>query len=716
MSAFFVASWFRVAELRPFLQTHIKAERHRYGRQSWYALHDRLSGRVHRVTPAAFLFAVRMDGKRTVDAIWQDLVAELDTDAPGQEVVLRLLSQLHNADLLAGNIPPDAAELLSRRDRQARAMLTRNLRSPMSLQIPLLDPDTLLRRALPIFKPLLSPFGAILWLALVIAGGVTAAQHWEELSTNVVDRVFVTQGLLVFALCYPLIKVMHEFGHGIVAKRFGCEVREMGVMLLVLFPVPYVDASNSAALRSRWQRAAVAAAGIAVELGLAAAAALFWAAAEPGLARALAFDVMLIAGASTLFVNGNPLLRFDGYYVLADCIGVPNLAPRGGRYLGYLTDRYIFGVRSLPRFPASAWERAVMLAYMPLSWCYRMLMLATVALFIAAHYLVVGVCMAVVTAVLGVLWPLAKKLGHVATSSFYVGRRWRAAGLTFGGIAAMVAALLFIPVPVHTNAQGVVWLPDSAIVRAGTSGFIKTVDAATGEQVQPGEPLFTLQHTLAEAQLRVQAARVVELEAKAKAEWVSDRLAAAVTAFELVQQQAALRREQDRMARMVVVAGAVGAFVPARPAGDAPGRWVKEGEVLGWVTPPGAAIARVLVPQTDMGLVQGRLRTVRLLLAGTQAPITTRILRAVPAGSNELPNMAFASSNGGDIAAEAKDGKTMRSFERYFQFDLALPAEQTGEGASFGSRVSVRFDYAWEPMGDLVYRRVRQVLLSRFDT
>ena len=115
MTAFFVSSWFRVAGLRPFLQEHVKAERHRYGRQSWYALHDRLTGRVHRVTPAAFLFAVRMDGKRTVDEIWQELVTELDADAPGQELVLRLLSQLHHADLLAGDLPPDATELLKRR-------------------------------------------------------------------------------------------------------------------------------------------------------------------------------------------------------------------------------------------------------------------------------------------------------------------------------------------------------------------------------------------------------------------------------------------------------------------------------------------------------------------------------------------------------------------------------------------------------------------------
>ena len=712
MSAFFVTNWFRVAELRPFLQSHIRAERHRYGKQSWYALHDRLTGRVHRVTPAAFLFAVRMDGRRTVDAIWQELVAELDTDAPGQQAVLQLLGQLHHADLLAGDIPPDAVALLRRRDQQARATLTRNLRSPLSLQIPLFDPDSLLRRALPFVRPLLSPIGLVLWLALVVAGGLAAAQHWEELSSNVADRVLLSQGLIAFALCYPVIKALHEFGHGIVAKRFGCEVREMGVMLLVLFPVPYVDASNSAALRSRWQRAAVAAAGIAVELGLSAAACLYWAAAEPGFGRALAFDVMLIGGVSTVLVNGNPLLRFDGYYVLSDVLGVPNLAPRGARYLGYLFNRYVFGVRGLPRFPASAWERGVMLAYMPLAWCYRMAMLATVALFVAAHYFVVGVGMAALTVVVGLLWPLGKALARVVTSPFYAGRRWRAAGLTYGLLAAVAAALLVLPVPVHTTAQGVVWLPESALVRAGTEGFITAAEATPGEAVQRGDTLFTMHYELAEARMRVRAARVEELRAKLKADWVTDRIAAGVDAFEFAQEEAALLRERDRLTRMTVLAAADGVFTPSRPVGDAPGRWVRGGEVLGWVTPPAGSVVRVLVPQEDVGLLQGRLEGARLLLPDGETVVQTRVLRAVPAASTELPNPALASSNGGAVATDIRDTKVLRAFQRYFQFDLALP-----EGdAPFGARVSVRFDYAWEPVGDVLYRRVRQALLSRFET
>ena len=712
--SFFAQNWYRVAGMRPRILGHIRAERHRYGRQAWYALHDTLAGRVHRVTPAAYLFVVRMDGHATVDEIWQGLVAEMDTDAPGQDIVVQLLMQLHGADLLAGDTPPDAAELLSRRDRLARALLVRNIRSPMSMQIPLIDPDRFLTRCLPIVAPLMTWVGVLAWCVLVAAGALTAAQHWAELTDNVLDRVLAGEGLLALALCYPGVKALHELGHGFVAKKLGCEVREMGVMLLVGFPVPYVDASASAALRSKWQRAAVAVAGIAVELALAAAAALVWAAVEPGLLRAVAFNVMLIGGVSTLLVNGNPLLRFDGYYVLSDVLEVPNLAQRSQRYLGHLVNRYAFGVRAMRDFMASRYERIVMLAYAPLAWGYRALVTIGIAEFIASNYFVVGVVLAAVTVGAGLVWPLAKSLWQVAMSPLYRGRRGRAAGLTFGGIAVAAALLLGVPAPVHSTAEGVIWLPEDAFVRAGADGFVRAVEAAPGAAVTSGQTLFTLEHPIQEARMHVSAARVDELQAKYNAQWVTDRIEARVTAFELGQERATLVREQVRIGHHAVSASAPGVFQPVRPVEDMPGRFVHEGEVLGYVTPQSGELARVLVPQADIGLVRDRLLRVAIRLADRDTDLGSSVVRAVPAAADQLPSQAFASSNGGSITADPRDTKTLRAFERQFQFDVTLPDPALVATAGFGSRVFVRFDYAWEPVGDTIFRRLRQSMLDRF--
>jgi putative peptide zinc metalloprotease protein len=713
--AFFSQTWYRVATLRPRVLEHVRVERHRYGRQAWYALHDPLAGRVHRVTPAAYLFVVRMDGVRTIDDIWQELVAEMDTEAPGQEAVVSLLMQLHSADMLAGDIPPDAAELLSRRDRQARSVWMRNLRSPLSMQFPLIDPDRFLTRTLSFAAPLMTWFALAAWVVLLGAGLMTVGRHWAELSENVLDKVLASEGLLALALCYPVVKTLHELGHGYAAKRLGCEVHEMGVMLLVLFPVPYVDASNSAALKSKWQRAGVAAAGIMVELALAAVAALVWAAAEPGVVRAIAYNVMLIGGVSTVLVNGNPLLRFDGYYVLADVLEVPNLGQRSIRYLGHLMNRFAFGVPGMRAFSASTFERIVMLIYAPLAWCYRIAMTAGVALFVAERYFILGVMAAIVSVTMAFIWPMTKALWRVGTSPQHRGRRLRASGLTFGGIALAAMLVLLVPAPLHSNAEGVIWLPEESAVRAGTDGFVRQVDAAPGATVAQGAPLFTLVHPLALARLQITEARVDELAAKYASEWVTDRVTAEVTRFELVQEQAVMTRERVRIGRHAILSPAAGVFHPLRPAEDIEGRYVKEGDIVGYVTPQAGQTARVVVPQADIGLMGSRLTGVQVRLADRKTDLASSIVRAVPAGRDDLPNQALSRANGGEISADPRDQKGTRTFERLFQFDVALPDDPAVAQAGFGSRVYVRFIYAWEPVGEMLFRRVRQALLSRFD-
>jgi putative peptide zinc metalloprotease protein len=716
---FFAQSWYRVAGLRPRVANHVTVSRHRYGSQSWYALSDPLSGRVHRVTPAAYLFAARMDGKRTVDAIWQEMVAEMDTEAPGQEAIVSLLMQLHGADLLTGDIPPDAAELLVRRDRLRRSVWLRNVRSPLSMQIPLLDPDRFLTRTMPLLRPLFSWAALIGWLMLMTAAGMTIGQHWAELTDNIIDRVMATEGLLAMALCYPIIKVLHELGHGYTAKRFGCEVRQMGVMLLVLFPVPYVDASPSAALASKWQRAGVAAAGIIVEVTLAAIAALVWASAEPGLLRAVAFNVMVIGGVSTVLINGNPLLRFDGYYVLSDVIEVPNLAQRSIRYLGHLVERYVFRVPGIGRFNAAPYERFAMLLYAPTSWGYRLLVMLGIATFVASHYFVVGVGIAIFTVVMGLLLPLGKALWRVMLGQRYRLCRGRAAGLTFGAIAVAAVAILAVPAPVHTTAEGVIWVPQEAIVRAGTDGFIRSVAPEAGTQVMPGTTLVVLEHPIAEAKLNVTAARVQELEAKYNAEWVDDKIAAQVTKFELAGAKAALVREQYRISQQAIVAASGGTFNTVRPASDMVGRYVKDGEIIGYVTPSAGRIARVVVPQSDIELVHGRLVDVLIRLADRHTDLASHVVRAVPAAETNIPSQALTTANGGTISTDPRDSKGAKAFERLFQFDLALPdggpAASALAASGFGTRVFVRFDFAWEPVGTMLYRRIRQGLLSRFE-
>ena len=186
--------------------------------------------------------------------------------------------------------------------------------------------------------------------------------------------------------------------------------------VLALMPVPYVDASSSAAFRSKWQRAVVGGAGIMVEVALAALAMITWTLVEPGVVQAVAFNVMLICGISTVLFNGNPLLRFDGYYVLADLVEIPNLAMRANRYLAYLAQRYLFLIPDLVSPVTARGERFWFVTYAVGSFCYRMGVTLGVALVIGNQFFFVGIALAMWTVTLGLFLPIAKGLRYVAVS------------------------------------------------------------------------------------------------------------------------------------------------------------------------------------------------------------------------------------------------------------------------------------------------------------
>jgi putative peptide zinc metalloprotease protein len=710
---FLASDWHRVAKLRLRLLEHVGIERHRYHGETWYTLHDRLTGSVHRITPSACLFVVRLDGVRTVDEVWTGLADELGAAAPGQTEIIDLLMMMHNTDLLRADTAPDTGALLRRHDERARQLWVRNLRSPISMQIPIFNPDRMLTRLLPIFRPLLGRTGWALWLALTISALVTVGEHWIELTEGFTDRLLAAGNILSLVVCYAVIKALHELGHGLVARHHGCPVPEMGITLIVLFPVPYVDASATAALPSKWARAHVAAAGILVEVILAAIAVHVWAAAEPGLVRLLAFNTMLIGGFSTLLVNGNPLLRFDGYYVLTDLIEVPNLAQRAQRYLGHLMDRYVYRLAGMQDFVATRGERIWMLLYAPASWCYRMLVVIGIAIYLASGFFFVGAAVALYTVLTAMVWPLAKALWRIGTGSRYRRRRTWAATLTFAPLAAIAALLVLVPVPLHTTAEGVVWLPDEAIVRAGTDGFVQTVQLHAGQQARPGDTLFTLENPVVAAHVQISGAKVDELRLKLAAEEASDRPAAEITKLELHEAVEALGREEARKANLVVRSAGSGHFQPIRPEGDMPGRYAREGEILGYVTPDAGRVVRAIVSQADIDLVRNHLERVTLRLADQATDVASAIVREVPGGRDELPHAALSTMGGGLHVLDPRAAKTMKTLERLFQFDLALP-DKIAEG-EFGSRLYVRFTHTWEPLASSVYRRLRQAFLRRFD-
>lgn len=711
--AYLSTIWYRVAALTPRLRPHVRVGRHRYRGQSWYVLHDPATGRIHRFTPAAWMLIGRFDGSRTVDELWQGIAETHDAEAPSQDEVIRLLSQLHQNDLIQYRASPDIAELLDRYNRQSRQLLKQNVTNPVSFRIPLWDPDAFLARTLPWVRPLTGWAGLILWAAVVLAGLATAVVNWDRFTHNIGDQLFSAQTLVIAAVAYPLIKAFHELAHGYLAKSRGGDIRETGIMLLVFFPVPYVDASSAGAFPSKWDRAAVAAGGIFAETFVAAVAMLVWASVEPGMVSAVAYNLVLIGGLSTLIVNGNPLLKFDGYYVLSDLIESPNLAPRANKYWGWLVQRHLFGAKQIRPDPATPGEKVWFLVYAPASYLYRMIVMLGIALYVAGHAFVLGVMVALWTVFNAVVKPVAKNLRHVVTAPKLRKVRRRAVGLTFGAIGAVVAVALFVPLPLRTDSEGVVWLPDEAFVRARTAGFIADVAVPRGADVAGRDPLVQLTEPTLDARLAALEWRVEEFRRRRAALSVTDRAQAEVARLQLEDALAELDRERVRGLHLTVRAPLAGRFEPTEPPENLIGRYLAEGDVVGVVLPARADRVRVAVAQDDNVLVRDRLRRVELKLAGhLEDRHEVRLIREVPAALDTLPSLALARVSGGRFLTDPADPEGLRVLNPVFLYDLEMPEELAG--APFGLRAIVRFDHGHEPAGLQLWRRVRQLFLERF--
>jgi putative peptide zinc metalloprotease protein len=711
MSDLHSPSWYRVAQLRPRLKGHARIHRHHYRGELWYVLEDRVSRRMHRFNPAAYYIVGLLDGRRTVHEIWEAAAERFGDDAPTQDEVARLLGQLHSAEVIQTEAMPDLTELARRARKGKKKTWLQNLLSPLAIRIPLVDPDRALERWLPWYGPWFGWVGAAVWAAVVATGIASAAGHWQELTADVTSQILAPQNLLILWLTFPVVKLLHELGHACAVKAWGGEVHEMGIMLLVLMPIPYVDASAASAFPQARRRVVVGAAGMLVEVFLASIAMLLWAQAEPGLARAVLYDVMLIAGISTVVFNANPLLRYDGYYILADLVQIPNLRVRANQYLGRLVERRLFGVNQDEEATPAA-ERAWLGFYAVLSFLYRTFVMCAIALFIASEYLLIGVVLALWALATAVVVPVFKGIGYLLMHPRLRRRRPRALAVTGLVFMALYVGLFVLPVPLWTRAEGVVALPEESHLRAGTEGFVRKVAAAPGAIVAAGTQLVITEDPMLALRERVLDAEVRLLEARANALRLENRVRWAMTLDELEGARRQLEEVRTRLSELTIVSPVAGTFVLAHAAVDLPERFLRRGEQVGYVLPAKVATAHVLVSQDDVDLVRRRTLRIEAKVAGRLYDThEARLVREVPAASNRLSNLALSSAGGGAAALDPRQSKEPKTLNPWFVFELELP--QT-PALALGEHVYVRFEHGGEPLAARLYRSVRQLFMRQF--
>jgi len=708
-ASLFSEKWHSVARLQPRLRAQTRVRRQRWRDQQWYVLSDDATGRQHRVNEAAYQFIGRCDGTRTVQEVWDAVLESCGDAAPTQDEVIRLLGQLNEQELLQSERAPDTDRVFERhgerRGRQRRARV-----NPFAFRLPLFDPTDLLLRLDPLGKLLFRPVVFWLWLIgvgiAVLAAGAEADALWAHARLHMLTPGHVA----MMWLCFPVIKLLHELAHAMAVRRWGGEVHEMGIGLLVLLPAPYVDASAASAFPRREQRAMVSAAGIMVELALAAIALWFWLNLQPGVARDVAFVVLFIGSVSTLVFNGNPLLRFDAYYVLCDLLDLPNLASRSSAYWTFLLRRHVLRAHA-DAPPLARGERKWLLAYAPLSAAYRVVISVAIVLWLGGKWLLLGLAASVYLVISMLLRPLAK-WSRQTLSAAEPGREHARVRLGLGLLATGALFLLCVlPMPFSTVAPAVVWLPDEAQVRPEVDGFVTALPVRDGEAVEPGQLLAVLDNPELSVERDKLGSRLEGLRAEQFRLMLRDPGAADNLARDIERTEAELARALERIGQLEVRAQTSGKLVMPRQA-DLVATYARHGTTLGYVLASGDLRVRAAVAEEDAYLVRNRARHAVVRLA--EAPGVT--LHAVvsgdmPAATRRLPSPALGDRGGGPYASDPADKDGVQSLEPVFLFDLTLDGRDLER---VGGRAWVRFDHGFEPLAAQGYRRAAQLFLKHF--
>lgn len=708
----FSKNWYLIEALKPRLRPQVSVSPQYLRGENHYALKDPVSGAIQLYTAEAYQVIGLMDGQRSLNDIWLTVGDILKDEMPSQEEVLSLVSSLYQMDLLYLDVPSNASDLFKRRDKKKEKKQLQRIYSPLSLQLPLFDPSRLLDFLCPLLDRILGLKAWLVYLAVVFWGVVVALQNLDELSSGVIDRVLAADNLFLLWILYPVIKIFHELGHAYAVRRYGGQVHEVGVMFLVFFPMPYVNASESAAFSNKYHRIKVAAAGLIVELLIAAVAIILWSKSADDFAKSMFYNIAFMAGISTLLFNGNPLLKFDAYYVLSDWIEIPNLAKRGVSYWGYLCKKYLFFFREIDN-PAQGKREALWLFFYNLfAFIYRIIISVSIIIFVASQYFVVGVLLGIWTFASGWLIPFVKTFSLPFREREFVmqGRRPKLSMLLY--VAAFICLLFIVPLPYSYTASGVVWLQENQRVVAGESGFVESVAIAQHKQVQSGQLLLSLKNPELEHRVAEVSAQLAEAQARLRSVF-ADRSKVSMADAELRRFKDELVEVKQALERTQVYAPLTGQLV-AIQAEKLSHRFVKRGELLAYILADDSGLSvKVLVPEQEAEKVLSTVTGVSLRAASARnQEYLAELSSVVPRVSSELPSAILSQQGGGDITLDPSSKSELATIESFVIVDVI----NTGLRPRYvNERIYVKFSLAPEPIAYRWVRKIRQVFLEQFD-
>jgi len=709
----FHESWYRIANQRICLRPSVRVQRQMFRGARWYILRDPFSNQFYRLPPGAYAFVSRLNSERTVEEVWKEVVNNEPTEAPGQSDIIELLAQLYHANLLHYALPPDSEKLFDRYKKKKQRILKANLKSIMFFRIPLFDPNEILQRLSSFIRVLLSPLGAIIWVLTVIGAIKVALDHAGELWVQS-QSILAPSNLFLLYIGIIIIKALHEFGHAFAVRRYGGEVHTMGVMFLIFSPLPYMDATAAWFFRNKWHRILVGAAGMIVEIFVAACALFIWANTGPGVIHTLSYNMVFVASVSTVVFNINPLLRFDGYYILSDFLDMPNLHQHSGQHLKYLVEHHAFGCKNAETPATSKRDEIWFTTFGILSGVYRIVVFAMIFLFVADQFLLAGLIMAAICLVTWGIVPVVGIVRYLATSPKLARVRTRAVFVSIATFTVVVSILFIFPFPFSVQAPGVLKSSDYVVVTNKVSGRMEEILVPSGTKVARNTPLLRLVNPELAFELQESQSELIEAEAAYRKAMQNQQSDLGPIASRIDYYQKRIDRITREQKNQVVTAEISGTWV-ARDLKDRLGMWQTRGAPFGELINEDSFQFVSVVAQSDVSelFAEGIRKTETKLIGQAGIRIQVADFAVIPMEQTRLPSMALGWSGGGDIAVNLQDRQGIQTSEPYYQVRANLlpnPEVATLHGRSG----RIQFFLPPKSLAEQGWRKLLQMIQDRY--
>lgn len=721
--------------LRLRKRSDLTSDEHRYQGRAFWVVKEPVGLKYYRFQEEEYAILEMLDGEASLDDIKKKFEQRFAPQKITYSDLQQFIGTLHRNSLVVSSATGQGRQLKRRRDERVRQEWKAKLTNILAIRFKGIDPERLLTRMMPFTGWFFTRAALALCCLLALSALTLILVQFDTFRARLPEfqEFFGPKNWFYLGLVLAVTKVMHEFGHGLSCKKFGGECHEMGVMLLVLTPCLYCNVSDSWMLRSKWKRAAIGAAGMYVEIVLASICTWVWWYSEPGLLNHLALRVMFICSVSTVLFNGNPLLRYDGYYILSDLVEIPNLRQKSSSILNRLLAKWCLGME-LPEEPfLPERNRFFFGLYTVASAIYRWVVMLAILYFLYKVFepyglKAVGQTIAAASIVSMIYQPLSRlykffkvpgRIEQVKRPNVYA---------TAAVVIAVVVGILLIPVPRRVGCTLEIRPRDAAQVYVAVPGRLDRVFVEPGQRVEAGTTLAKFSNT----GMRLTVAELISRREQYQARLASLRRQRHVdkeAAGEIPQVQKTLQSLEKQIAdteaemqKLSLVAPVAGTIIepPRRHDKNQP-----EGTLRGWqgslldsknlgavltdtelfceIGDPHQLEAVLVIDQTDIELVrEGDHPTVRIKLEARPGETFTGRIAEISEIEMKIAPRSLSNQAGGSLATRTDESGVTHPMNT--SYTARVPLDVPKGHLQVGLRGNALIYTGTQPLGGRIWR------------